>query len=139
MRKQIIDQALAEIAREEANSAEIARVTVGAVRALHAELAALIGSQAASALYARSIHLARLSFPWLSQTATVPLSARLTSLQSDLSARNTSEARQGGKGLLLTFTDLLVTLIGEPLTNRLLRSAWALPADNEPLGSKPDE
>lgn len=136
MRQQIIEKALAESAGEEADPTSVARATVGVVRLLNAELASVIGSQATAALYARSVHLTRPAFQWLTQTATDPPEARLAALQSDLSAREPSEARKAGEALLLTFADLLVSLIGEPLTHRLLRSAWGRPADDEPSGRK---
>lgn len=138
MREKIIDQALARTVSGAATSNAIAEATVNALRLLHAELASLIGSRAAGALYVRSVHLTRPLFPWLSQVVETP-DALFSTLHSDLCARHANEARQAGAGLLRTFADLLVTLIGEPLTHRLLRSAWALPADDEPSGSKRDE
>lgn len=139
MRQQIIEKALAEIAGEHPDPTAVAHATVGALRLLHAELGSAIGSQATGALYARSVHLTRPAFQWLTQTAADPPEARLAALQDDLSAREPSEARKAGEALLLTFADLLVSLIGEPLTHRLLSSAWGRPADNEPSGRKLDE
>ena len=138
MREQLIDQALAETAGDLTNSNEIAKATVDALRLLHAELASLIGSQATSALYLRSMHLTRPSFQWLPQATGAP-DALFSNLQGDLCSREASAARRAGVGLLRTFAELLVTLIGEQLTHRLLRSAWGLPADDELSGSKRDE
>ncbi|MGJ7542988.1 hypothetical protein [Variovorax sp. LT1R16] len=138
MREKIIDQRLAGTVGDAATSDAIAETTVGALRLLYAELGSLIGSRAAGALYVRSLHLTRPGFPWLSQ-AVEASDALFSTLYSDLCAREANEARQAGAGLLRTFADLLATLIGEPLTHRLLRSAWGLPADDEPSGSKRDE
>ncbi|MET3493433.1 hypothetical protein [Variovorax boronicumulans] len=138
MREQIIDHALAETAGELATSNEIAKAIVDALRLLHTELASLIGSQATSALYVRSMHLTRPSFQWLSQATQAP-DALFSILHGELSSREPTEARQAGVALLRTLADLLVTLIGEQLTHRLLRSAWGRPADDELSGSKRDE
>lgn len=139
MREQLINQALAETAGDLTNPNEIATATVNALRLLHAELASLIGSQATSALYVRSMQLTRPSFQWLSQATGAPADALFSSLHVTLSSREPNEARQAGVGLLRTLADLLVTLIGEQLTHRLLRSAWGRPADDELSGSKRDE
>jgi hypothetical protein len=139
MRQEIIKQALAEHAGDEADSTTVADATVGALRLLYAELGLLVGTQATGALCARSVHLTRSSFQWLSQTAVEPPGGLFTILQNDLSARDAAEARKAGEALLLTFADLLVSLIGEPLTHRLLRSAWSTPAADEPSRRKLDE
>ncbi|MEJ8859389.1 hypothetical protein WKW79_32805 [Variovorax robiniae] len=139
MRQQIIAKALAELAGDGANPAAVADATVGALRLLHTELGSLIGSQATGALYARSLHLTRSSFQWLNQPAPDPPEAGLSTLRSDLSLRDPTEAREAGEAILLAFADLLVSLIGEPLTHRLLQSAWGRAADDEPSGRTRDE
>ncbi|MDM0117644.1 hypothetical protein QTI66_36675 [Variovorax sp. J22R133] len=139
MRQQVIEKALAEMAGEHADPTAVANATADALRLFLAELDRLIGSEASSALFARSVQLMRPSFPWLTQAAVDSRDARLTTLRNDLSSSNPHQARKTGEALLLTFTDLLVSLIGEPLTHRLLRSAWSIPADDEPSGRKLDE
>ncbi|KQM78169.1 hypothetical protein [Xylophilus sp. Leaf220] len=64
-----------------------------------------------------------------------PRSEQLACLREDLGRLDLAEARAISAALLTTFADLLTSLIGEPLTNRLLRSAWNLP----PAGTAPIE
>lgn len=128
MRLEIIQKALAERAAKEADSATIAEATVHALRLLQAELDPLVGAKAVHALFARSLHLARASVGALFPPAAEPRIDILTDLHDALVSRTPADARQAGEAMLLTFADLLISLIGEPLTYRLLRSAWSLPA-----------
>jgi hypothetical protein len=51
-----------------------------------------------------------------------------------LASQHTAAAAEAVYALLLTFTELLATLIGESLTERLLAPVWArpsLPSDQE--------
>lgn len=136
MRQEIIQEALAGRRRERADSGAIADATVRAIRLLLAELEPLVGAQAARALYARSLHLTRSSFERLSPAAAEPGSELLAALHDDLASRVPSEAQHAGETLVLAFADLLISLIGEPLTHRLLRSAWDTPAAGEPSQEK---
>jgi hypothetical protein len=45
-----------------------------------------------------------------------------------LAAQHTGTAQEAAFTLLLTFTELLATLIGESLTERLLAPVWARPS-----------
>ena len=137
MRHEIIQRALADRATNSADSGAIADAAVRTLRLLHGELESLVGAQAVRALYARSLHLTRSSFDWHVPAAEEPHDDLLTALREDLVARASTDARQAAETLLLTHTDLLVSLIGEPLTHRLLRSAWsAPPASDEPSQEK---
>ena len=131
MRQEIIQRALAERASDGANSGTIADATVLTLSLLHVELESLVGVQAVRALYARSLHLTRSSFGWLSPAAAELPGELLTALHDDLVSRTPTEARQAVESLLLHFAELLTSLIGEPLTHRLLRSAWGIPAADE--------
>ena len=136
MRHEIIQRALAERAATGADSVIVADATVRALRLLHVELGSLVGDQAARALYARSLHLTRSSFSW-SPAAAEASDEFLTSLHADLASRLPTDARRAGETLLLTLSDLLISLIGEPLTHRLLRSAWGAPqVSDEPSQEK---
>lgn len=131
MRQQIIQHFLAKGPANDADAGTIAEASVRALRLLLAELEPLVGAQAARALYARSLHLTRSSFDWLSPAAGEPRSDLLAALHSDLVSRVPADARRAGEALLNTFADLLISLIGEPLTRRLLRSAWGTTAADE--------
>ena len=132
----IVEHALREGNQHDADAAAVAMSTVGAVRlSLHA-LKSLVGDLAARSIYRRSVHLARLSFP------RVPDDARtddelLAPLHRHLASCSPGEARKGSRALLNAFVDLLVSLIGEPLTHRLLTKAWGAAADAPAPEEKP--
>ncbi|OGB23752.1 MAG: hypothetical protein A3I66_15935 [Burkholderiales bacterium RIFCSPLOWO2_02_FULL_57_36] len=92
---------------------------------LASELVAIIGQGGFDSLYSRSLHLAVVTFPWLaagypSQQA----GSRFAGLQTSLEGRDFTEASEASIALLITFIDILVTLIGESLTTSILRAAW---------------
>lgn len=131
MRQEIIQQALTERAAEGVDSSAIADATVHVLRLLHAELESLVGGQAVRALHARSVHLTRSSIGWTWPAAAHPQGELLSFLRADLVARSPAQARKAAETILLTFADLLISLIGEPLTQRLLRTAWGVPQDGD--------
>jgi hypothetical protein len=94
-------------------------------RPLASHLVLIIGEGGVHALIARSLYLTRASFPWL-ETGHAPRAANvlLANLKNCLEAQNTVEASKASHMLLLTFTDLLASLVGEPLTISILRSVW---------------
>jgi len=133
MRDDMIKQALGECGVD-ADSPAIARATVEALTRLLEQLKPLVGELAWRALYERSLHLARSSFikPDVDKSSPEDL---LTPLQQDLSTRPPAAARAAAEALLLALADLLVSLIGDPLTLRLVHKAWDMPA----AGTLPQE
>ena len=123
MRIEMIQIALGEGAAEGADSAAVAETTVRALTSLFAELRPLIGMLALRALYRRSVHLANSSFERPS-TDLASADELLATLHRDLVSRDPAEARSAAVAVLLALANLLVSLIGEPLTNRMLQKAW---------------
>lgn len=99
---------------------------------LTTQLVSFIGEGGFNALYARSMYLTHEVFPWL-LAADMPGSAavRLNHLKMSLQAQSAEEANKASHFLLLTFTNILASLIGEPLTLALLSSAWDDGANGE--------
>ncbi len=118
-----------------ADSSAVANATVGALSLLFAELKPLIGMLALRALYLRSLHLAQSSFerPGFEMES----AELLAHLHRDLVSRNPAQARAAAQALLMALANLLVTLIGEPLTDRLLHKAWARPPMAKTSETKP--
>ena len=89
------------------------------------QIIAIVGEGGFNSLYARTLSLSKSSFPWL---ATSPLPAknyqRFTELKMSLEGQTTAQMREANKLLLITFTDILASLIGEQLTTRILELAW---------------
>jgi hypothetical protein len=89
------------------------------------KIISIVGEGGFNSLYARSVFLSQASFPWLTAC---PLSAqpeqRFAELKKCFGAQAPAQACAANSLLLITFTDILASLIGEALTTSILRSAW---------------
>jgi len=91
-------------------------------------LTPVIGTRGVNVILRRSLHLMRIECPWLLTSEEHGDSAALLAcLKARLAGRNPGDALRAGHGLLINFTELLATLIGESLTERLLGPVWASP------------
>jgi hypothetical protein len=93
---------------------------------LASELVSIVGEGGFNALYARSLYLTNAAFPWL--TAGKPPHTTdnwLTDLKANLEGQNAAEAYKANQMLLQIFTDILASLIGEPVTIGILGTAWS--------------
>ena len=124
MQDDIIKQAIAQRAGERPDSGHVADAVVDALRLLHAELGLLVGTQAAAALCSHALHRTRLKVEWTTPPSAVLSDQMLVALRSDLHARTLAQAIFAGETLLFALVDHLISLIGEPLTHRMLQSAW---------------
>ncbi len=89
------------------------------------QIVLIVGEEGFNSLYARSVHLAQATFPWLAARPLSPQSdRRFAELQASLAGQTPAQARAANSLLLLTFTGIMAALIGEPLTARILDSAW---------------
>lgn len=89
------------------------------------KIISIVGEGGFHSLYARSFFIARARFPWLAAdelpTQTDQLFAQL---KICFESQTPALARAANSLLLVTFTDILASLIGEALTTSILRSAW---------------
>ncbi len=92
---------------------------------LAVQIISIIGESGFDALYTRSIFFAQSKFPWLA-VASRPLQSddRFAGLRTSFEGQAPSHVREVNSLLLITFTDILSSLIGEQLTTRIVRSAW---------------
>lgn len=89
------------------------------------QIISIVGVDGFNSLYARSVFLAQPTFPWLTTSSlSQPNDQRFAELKNGLEGQTPSQAREANSLLLLTFTGILAALIGEPLTTRILFSAW---------------
>jgi hypothetical protein len=100
---------------------------------MSAQLAPVIGDNGVEAIFKRSLHLTSVVFPWLAipdrEMDIDSLPERIGAL---LAGREPVAATQASSSLMITFTELLATLIGHSLTKRLLDPVWvAAPPANE--------
>ncbi|HWH84845.1 MAG TPA: hypothetical protein VNU71_21675 [Burkholderiaceae bacterium] len=107
---------------QDVDPAAVARKVGAACRAIDAALTPIIGHKGVEALCKRSLHVAARAHPWLASESVGAGTAE--SLVSSLSAQGGVEAATGGAAFLQAFYDLLTSLLGASLTERLLRSIW---------------
>ncbi len=106
-------------------AAQIADTVAAACCAIDAALTPIIGHRGVAALANRSLHVAARAHPWLRGALEVaPADMDPALLESLLRAQTRADAAGGGAAFLQTFHELLASLVGASLTERLLRSVW---------------
>lgn len=120
-----IAASLARRGQADATAAQIAEAVFAKCQAIETALTPIIGLRGVAALYRRSLHLAARSHPWLADAVPgEPDSRDRAALKTLLSRQTSADAAGGGAAFLQAFYDLLASLVGRPLTERLLRSVW---------------
>jgi hypothetical protein len=129
MDREAIRRTLAQGAGEAPDASAIAEATLNTWRQVTDRLAPVIGARGVDALFSRSLHVTSKTFPWLAMAENNGNSAALlTSLKVRLAGQETAAAAEASVALLVNFTELLATLIGASLTERLLASVWLPPS-----------
>lgn len=107
----------------------IAETTIGTWRKMSDRLAPVIGAKGVDILFRRSLQMTGITFRWLEIAEDHKDNADLAaSILTRLSKRKAEAAAEAGYTLLLTFTELLATMIGKSLTKRLLLPVWDPPS-----------
>lgn len=88
------------------------------------QIISIVGEGGFNSLYARSVFLTQSNFPWLEERAPPQTEHRFAKLKTSLAGQTPAQASAANSLLLITFTDILATLIGEHLTASILGSAW---------------
>ena len=102
-------------------------------RQMATQLVLIIGSGGFDSLYARSVYLGRATYPWLGGGSGLSeTDHRFSDLKASLQMQSPTLARDANCLLLITFTDILASMIGERLTTRILDSAWTTGAQGTP-------
>ncbi len=127
MRDDVIKQAIAHRCADGDDAGQIADAVTGALGLLHTELSLLVGAQAATALGVHALHRTRSKIEWTMPRATALSDQTLVELRQDLAARTPIDSLYAGETLLRALVDHLILLIGEPLTHRMLHTAWNTP------------
>lgn len=118
-RRQMIDAALSS------HPQAVVQVSIRLWEQFAPELISIIGEDGFKLLYARSVRLASVRYPWLAHNVASAGDHELFApLQAHLQAQEVAQAMQASSALLNTFVDLLASLIGEALTSHLVSSAW---------------
>ena len=114
---------------DDSTSAEIAAACAALWQELQAVLSPIIGARGVAALGQRSLQLTSVAHPWLVAGQPGGPHALDTSMLVPLLAqRSRDDAAAAGSTFLQTFRELLSSLIGASLTERLLLTVWG-PSD----------
>ncbi|MGL6039804.1 MAG: hypothetical protein ACRC01_01225 [Deefgea sp.] len=125
MNHEMIRKTLVLRAGEYADATAFANATIDTWNEASARLTPVIGGQGIHALLRRSLHVAGKSYPSLAEPSHEGCSTvLLDNLQLRLASCDTRLAVDASHALLVTFTELMSSLIGESLTKRLLAPIW---------------
>ncbi|MGZ4979775.1 MAG: hypothetical protein ACXV8O_21815 [Methylobacter sp.] len=95
------------------------------------QIISVVGEGGFNSLYARSVFLAQSTFSWLEAGSLPALSDdRFAELKMSFEGQTPEQVGEANSLLLITFTDILASLIGEQLTTSILRSAWGFDASD---------
>ncbi len=118
--------ALAHRVETGADARQIADAIVSTWREIEAALAPVPGRQAVALLYQRSLYLAADTHPWLAGSgdgAGIPMAP--DALRPAFAQRSSADAAVAGGDLLRVFHEMLASLVGPPLAERMLRFVCA--------------
>ena len=119
LRQQLVKCYMAKSAEEFQNAA------IDSWERIATQIVTVVGEGGFNSLYARSVFLTQPTFPWLAAVSLPPQTDhRFAKLIISFKGQTPEQAKAANSLLLITFTDILASLIGEHLTIRLLRSAW---------------
>lgn len=90
---------------------------------LASQLIQIIGEIGFTTLYARSLFLTAASIPWPARDSG-QTEYRFQELKTSLEGQSPAQASEANSLLLITFTDILASLIGEDLTTSILHLSW---------------
>ncbi|MDI1261269.1 hypothetical protein [Aquabacterium sp.] len=124
---------LAQLAANGAHAAQAASIAVTTWTAMDVALSPIIGQRGFAALYKRSLQLTRVEFPCLAtvQDSVLQL-AEFSVLHAVLAQQSSATAAAASAALLENFYDILTTLIGRSLTDRLLRPVCETTSSGQP-------
>lgn len=108
---------------------QVAEAAIRLWEVMAIRIISIVGEGGFNSLYARSVFLAQSDFPWLETGAALaPGGHRFAALKTTLEAQTPAQAGAANILLLITFTDILASLVGEKLTTSILCSAWGIDA-----------
>lgn len=95
------------------------------------KIISIVGEDGFNSLYARTVFIAQSTFPCLADSSLSQADNRFAGLKKCLENQAPAQVSAANKLLLITFTDILTSLIGEQLTTSILRSAWGHDASDK--------
>lgn len=120
-----IVEALRRRAGDNPDIAGVVRSIVTIWNEIDASLGPILGKRGVAMLYRRSLFLTGANHGWLPRVGEgQPTALDLAPLQATLMQQGSTVALDGGSALFRTFYELLSSLVGPSLTERLLRPIW---------------
>ena len=124
--REAIRRTLRQRAGDSPDAIAIARASSEIWLQMSAQLTPVIGGNGVEAILQRSLYLTSAAFPWLaSSDEHIGHESLPERISTCLAGCEPVVAAQASSSLLITFTELLATLIGNSLTMRLLGPVWA--------------
>lgn len=126
--QEAIRRTLAYYAGDIADASAIAEATLSIWHQVSARLLPVIGARGVDVLLNRSLYLTGTVSPLLAKS--VDQGDRVTvlaNIKTRLAASQTNTAAEASYTLFTTFSELLISMIGESLTERLLDAVWSSP------------
>lgn len=120
---------------KDSDSVAIAGEFVRVLQDIRIVLSPILGVRGVAALLQRSLHLARLQYPWLADPLAGEDFVDVPALHASLTQQDQASTLAAVDDVLLSFHALLTSLIGAPLIERLFESVWTPP----PSGSAVQE
>ena len=98
---------------------------IGLWEQMATEIISLVGEIGFNSLYARTIYLTQSTFPWIAANSeSLTIDQPLIVLRMNFDRETPEHVTETNTLMLITFTDILASLIGEQLTTTILSSAW---------------
>lgn len=119
LRHPIIENLLAQHAEKSVED------TINSWQQIASKVISIVGEDGFNSLYERTVFLAQQTFPGLADGALSQADNRFAGLKKCLQNLAPTQVTAVNKLLLVTFTDILISLIGEQLTTSILRSAFS--------------
>ncbi len=124
---------LAHRTRNETGAGSVSTCVVSLCEEIGVALTPIVGPRGVAALYKRSLFLTSREHPVLSGLhENIQSTMELSRLAATLTALSEIEANNVGAALLQSFYELLDSLVGLSLTERLLSSLWDRPLSDPP-------
>lgn len=118
---------------DDASAEQLAEATVEVWIEIDRHLHPIIGHRGVAALFNRSLTLVAPTHPWLAPgLPAVAAAIDPAALRAALAQQSADNAGSGASALFHTFHDLLASLVGLSLTERLLLPVWTPPSSASP-------
>ena len=138
MHPETIRRTLVQGAGDAPDAGAIAEATLSTWHQVAVRLVPVIGARGVDALFNRSLHVTSKTYPWLAIDGHDENVAMLLSgLRARIATRELIDAVEACHALLVNFTELLASLIGDSLTKRLLITVWVPASAESEQESKP--